>query len=216
MPNPKRRRRILRRTRDKLKGLKFAGFKGLAQQRDQLLTAVKARIAAITRNLRQPDFRVIPRSEWGARPPRSVSHMANDSGGVFVHHSVGAAPTSEDGERTEMRAIQRFHMDTRAYVDIGYSFVVAPSGRIYEGRGLNVAGAHTQNDAGTGNYNSTSYGLCVMGNYENQVPNDAVIASLRWLRRSYLNLGDRPVRSHSQVYATACCGRHLRARLGEL
>lgn len=211
MPNPKRRRRILRRTRDRLKSLKFAGFKRLDARRDKLVVAVKTRIRGITRNLRRPaQPRVVPRREWGARPPREVHHMSTDSGGVFIHHTAGAMPTTEDGERTEMRAIQRFHMDTRGYHDIGYSFVVAPSGRIYEGRGLDVEGAHTSG------HNDTSYGLCVMGNYENSIPSDAVLVALRWLRREYLNLGDRPVRPHSSAYSTACPGKNLRSRLGTL
>jgi hypothetical protein len=136
--------------------------------------------------------------------------MTSTGNGVFIHHTVGAAPTTKDGERAEMRAIQEYHMYSQGWNDIGYSFVVFPSGRIYEGRGKGVAGAHTEG------YNSTAYGLCAAGNYETRAPSEELVKSLRWLRRRYLKLADKPLRPHQAVYATACPGRYLKARLKDL
>lgn len=160
--------------------------------------------------LGRPQHRVISRSEWGARAPRYRYTMYSTEDGVFIHHTVGGAPTTEEAERAEMRAIQSFHMDSRGWADIAYSFVVFPSGRIYEGRGLNTVGAHT---AG---YNSTSYAICGAGNYEANEPTDEMIAAMRWCRRKYLRLADRPWRPHSAAAATECPGRYLRDRLGDL
>jgi hypothetical protein len=101
-------------------------------------------------------MRIIPRAEWGARSPRAVTHIALPTPRLWVHHTAG----SERGA-VGMRQIQAFHMDTRGWNDIAYSFVVDDhDGAIYEGRGAGVAGGHTEGD------NSRSHAICVMGNFE--------------------------------------------------
>ena len=49
------------------------------------------------------------------------------------------------------------------------SFLVGGDGNIYEGRGWNVAGAHTSN------YNSVGYGTCFMGNFMEVYPEQSSI-----------------------------------------
>lgn len=188
---------------------------GFARRRLGKLAAEETeRIKGLRRRIRRKKarraHRVIPRSEWGARAPRSTSPLSSTSNGVFIHHTVGPSPDTLSESKAEMRNIQRFHMDSRGWNDIAYSFVVDENGNVFEGRGKGVAGAHTQG------YNSTSYAICFMGNYETQQPTNAAIAAARWVRREYLRLGDKPLRAHSQVNSTACPGRNLRARLGDI
>jgi len=57
--------------------------------------------------------------------------------------------------------------------DIGYSFLIGEDGRVYEGRGWGVVGAHTLN------YNSVSYGFCVIGNFMDHVPNEAALQATK-------------------------------------
>jgi hypothetical protein len=45
---------------------------------------------------------------------------------------------------------------------------------------------------------------------------DAMVVSYRWLRRSYLDLANKPLRPHSAVSSTACPGKNLRSRIGEM
>lgn len=209
----KRRRRILQRALEQTKDLPLASYENLRKHLRTLRDAIRARLAKLEDRLdrAQSQHRIIPRSAWNARPPKDRNPMANENSGLFVHHTVAASPTTEAAERAEMRNLQNFHMDGRGYLDLAYSFVVAhPSGRVYEGRGVDVAGAHTEG------YNSTAYGVAVMGNFEGDTPTPAVIDSLRWLRRDYLRLGDRPVRGHRDVNPTACPGRNLYARLSDL
>lgn len=154
--------------------------------------------------------KVIPRSAWGAGAPHSAPRgMANDSDGLFVHHTVAGAPTTKAGEQAEMRNLQQIAW-SRGFNDISYSFIVFPSGRIYEGRGKGIEGAHTLG------YNDTAYGAAAAGNYDTASPTNAMVKSFKWLRREYLKIGSRPIRPHSSVYATACPGAKLRARIGEM
>jgi N-acetylmuramoyl-L-alanine amidase len=66
-------------------------------------------------------------------------------------------------------------MDSNGWNDIGYSFLIGDDGRIYEGRGFNVVGAHTQG------YNSVGYGVSFMGNFNSTLPSEEA-------RRNYFAL----------------------------
>jgi hypothetical protein len=155
-------------------------------------------------------MKVISRNKWDALPPKATPRkMVSTTDGFFLHHTVGGAPSTVAEERQEMRNLQQTAF-ARGFNDISYSFVVFPSGRIYEGRGKNIEGAHTYG------YNDTAYGVAAAGNYDRSKPTKAMIESLKWLRRTYLRVGSKPIRPHSSVYATACPGQFLRARLDDI
>jgi len=123
---------------------------------------------------------LIRRSEWGAREPE-VSEVRRGEHGpydavlnpngwleydqplgdvlktIVIHHS--ALPLS-DGPA----AIQELHMEQRGFADVGYHFMIDEAGRLYEGRALNIRGAHT---AG---YNTGAVGICLIGNFEEIQP----------------------------------------------
>lgn len=154
--------------------------------------------------------RVIKRAEWGAGAPKqSPSPMSNTSEGIFVHHTVSnGGKMSPAEERAEMRNLQHIAW-ARGFNDISYSFIIFQSGRIYEGRGRGIEGAHTLG------YNDTAYGVAAAGNYETAQPSKAMVKSYRWLR-DHLKLRGRPIRPHSSVYATACPGKNLRAKIKDM
>ena len=140
----------------------------------------------------------VSRAQWGARPPKNRSRISS-SNGVYVHHSAGP-------ESQTVKQIQNFHMDSRGWSDIAYSWLVDRNGTIYEGRGWGVAGAHT---AG---YNSSSHAVCYIGNTsaspapaKAKASINAVIAEHnRRYRSGY-------VRPHRAVASTACPGNDLAA-----
>ncbi|MFC7711247.1 peptidoglycan recognition protein family protein, partial [Micromonospora lupini] len=110
---------------------------------------------------------IIPRKQWGARPPVEVTRVALATRtGFTVHYSAGAAATTP-------RQIQNYHMDGNGWSDIGYNFLVDTAGRIYEGRGWEVMGAHASG------HNDTHIGACFIGNDGDVTP--AVLRSFRAL-----------------------------------
>lgn len=151
-------------------------------------------------------MKVIPRARWKAGPNQAALTTI-DRSEDFLHHTVGGAPWTKWGERKEMRNLQAVAR-SRGFVDISYSWIVFPSGRIYEGRGKNREGAHTigHND---------SYAIAAAGNYDEAVPTRKMLKAIHWLRHEYLRVGGRPL-PHSSVYATACPGKYLRAKVNEL
>jgi hypothetical protein len=135
------------------------------------------------------DLGIIPRAEWGAAEPdhtvsgeRGIYHPITNREGwlvyqepleqvlttIVVHHS--ALPLS-DGPRE----IQRLHMMNRGFADIGYHFVIDGDGGLYEGRPLNVRGAHTSGR------NTGTVGIALMGNFENGPPPPAQLVALQTL-----------------------------------
>ncbi|KAH9512608.1 Peptidoglycan-recognition protein SC1a [Bulinus truncatus] len=54
---------------------------------------------------------------------------------MFIHHAESSECFSQSTCAAEVRGFQNFHMDTRGWNDIGYSFLVGGDGSVFEGRG---------------------------------------------------------------------------------
>lgn len=110
---------------------------------------------------RQPrGFQIIPRSAWTTREPRSPpSHSRWQK--IVVHHSAMHIEPSSQAE-SHLRVYQASHMDAEEWNDIGYNYLVAPDGRVFEGRkgGKNTMGAHTAD------FNDVCVAINLIGNYE--------------------------------------------------
>ncbi len=153
-------------------------------------------------------FWVRGRVLWGAKPPvdRIRDNWA-DGVTLVVHHTAGTVPAkTELAEHEEMRAIQRMHQK-QGWDDIGYNYVIMPSGRVYEGRGFGIRGAHTLD------HNTGTIGVSFAGNYELKKPSRAQIRAFRNLVNNLKRHGAdiTRIRGHKQMpgQSTACPGRFL-------
>lgn len=147
-------------------------------------------------------MKIITRSQWRARAPRSRSTTSWGRRTEFVvHHSDGPVTQTP-------RAIQDFHMDGRGWDDVGYNFLVDRGGRIYEGRGWLTIGAHA-----TG-HNTSGIGACVIGRDGADITPEAR-AAVRWLYEEACRRAGRKLsrRGHGELSGnnTACPGRTLLA-----
>jgi hypothetical protein len=144
---------------------------------------------------------------------------------VFVHHTADSGPkfgahATEAEERAYLRRIEDFHMRSRGYAGIGYSYIVMPSGRVYEGRGFNAKGAHTLDpkDAdGDGKLiENTEVGICFAGNFDRQHPTPQALKAYRRLRRRLRLKGVRLDQTfgHRHAFSTSCPGDNLVRALG--
>jgi peptidoglycan hydrolase-like protein with peptidoglycan-binding domain len=143
---------------------------------------------------------IISRKSWGARSPQSTVHTTTWSRrtGFVVHHS-GA-----DDDQT-VKEIQRYHMDSNGWSDIGYNFLVDKKGRIYEGRGWLGIGAHV---AG---HNTATIGVCVIGDYRSELPSTKALQAVAWLlKEAERRKGrDLSIFGHRDLGSTACPGGDL-------
>jgi hypothetical protein len=148
---------------------------------------------------------LVTRAEWGAAPPRSSRPMTAVRH-LILHHSAG----TDRGTET-VRAVQRFHQGERGWADIAYSWLYSPSAdRFYVGRGGLVAGGHTKGR------NLDGHALCVLGNYETEVPTPRTMERLEAFRLWHDDTYGMGTWSLHRDYApTACPGRHLAAALAQ-
>ncbi len=155
---------------------------------------------------------IVARSVWGAAL-RSLpeSAMRLPATRVFIHHSV---TTVTPDPYADMRAIERVGL--ARFGQFSYSYVIHPrDGEILEGCG-------TQRGAHTGELNSTSFGICWAGNYEERAPKVQQLDATRWLIHHLTERGHlsprAPVLGHRDVPGsrTACPGAKLYALLNDI
>jgi len=155
---------------------------------------------------------IMTRLQWAARTPRGVTKVHwSSKQPTRVHHTDTGVPTGSgkalvESEKEIIRSIQKFHMDTRKYNDIAYNFLIVPSGRVYEGRGKEVEGAHTLG-------HNEDCGIAFVGDYSKQKLTRAQIVAYKNLRRK-LGVSGGPEHPHSDTYSTSCPGSNVKTQLG--
>lgn len=146
---------------------------------------------------------VVARSVWGAKPGSLPdAPMRLPASHVFIHHSVTAVTADP---YADMRQIERVGMER--FGCFPYSYCVHPrAGEVLEGAGL-ARGAHT------GRWNSTSFGIGWIGNYDERSPKVAQIDATRALIADLQAAGhlrrNVQIFAHRDVAATACPGQKL-------
>jgi hypothetical protein len=158
---------------------------------------------------------IISRTRWGARYERGFRAGPLPAREVWLHHSVTIAPDLvwvdadrdgvEDDEERAMRLLEQIGED-RFGAGISYTFAVMPSGRIYDGHGVDRQGAHT------GGRNDIARAIVLVGDYSSRdttPEQDRAVAWLlqhghaqRWWTAARLNGGHQQAPGAS----TACPG----------
>lgn len=150
---------------------------------------------------------IITRKEWLARPPADpptkVPRGKRDA--YMLHYTTGQELGRPDSAEW-VRQLQRYHQETLKWDDIGYNYLIDSAGRIFEGRGRDVAGAHCPG------WNVRAWGVAFLGNDDPgvDVP-DAARRSFVQLRDSLQQYAGRQLllKGHRDEKATACPGDEL-------
>jgi uncharacterized protein with LGFP repeats len=184
---------------------------------------------------------VFSRAQWGAdeRLMRWTPQYASTIKAATLHHTAGSNNYTADQVPAILRSTYTYHAQSLGWGDIGYNVLVDKFGRIWEGRsgGLasTVVGAHA------GGFNTSTFGVSMMGNYDvvgtPQPMIDSVAAIIGWKFSLYgvnpkgtttLTSGGTDkhaagarvtlptVFGHIDTKSTACPGRYGYARLGEI
>ncbi|MCL0079195.1 S8 family serine peptidase, partial [Dehalococcoidia bacterium] len=160
---------------------------------------------------------IVSRTEWGCPdgqdsprwPPQSipVTH-------IIIHHTT----TTNDATDwdTEVLNIWHYHANIKGWGDIGYHYLIAPDGTIYEGRagGLGTRGGHAIN------WNDRSVGIAFIGTFCEVEPTEAALRSaerlIAWISAQKgidpLGKDDDEIHyicGHRDVAATLCPGQKL-------
>ena len=119
---------------------------------------------------------ILPRSSWGARPPKVTPTIASELKLSVVHHTAGTNNYSAADVPALLRGVQAYHMDANGWNDIAYNFAVDRFGRIWEARAGGVTravvGGHARG------FNTGSTGVVVLGNYESASPSGAAVGAV--------------------------------------
>ena len=144
---------------------------------------------------------------WPQEYPKNVEK-------IIIHHTATSGSVSNPEE--SIRAIYYYHAVTRGWGDIGYNYIIAPDGTVYQGRAGDegVVAGHASG------YNTGTIGIALLGNYEeNPVPGE-MMQALTALIYEKADLHDIDVDGtgkyrgesmenllgHSDVESTACPG----------
>lgn len=166
---------------------------------------------------------LITRAEWGARHPDGDGPAPLPARQWWLHHSATIAPDLawldadrdgvDDDERRAVRAIEDIGQK-RFGQGMSYTWLIPPSGRVYQGHSMGRLGAHT---AGR---NSVGRAICFVGNYELHEPTaaqlDAAAAVLVAEHRAGRAATHRLTGGHRDLKATACPGRAAYALIPEI
>ena len=131
---------------------------------------------------------------------------------LVIHHT-GFPNVDKDSTAA---AVHKFHQEDRKWAGIGYHYLIRKDGMIEQGRRPQMIGAHAFE------HNKHSIGVCLAGNFDIGKPTNAQMKAVkelcRWLCRKY---GLDPMKKgvivgHRDVNDTACPGKNLYKRLGEI
>ncbi len=149
---------------------------------------------------------IIPRAGWTANEPRSYKQHVPVR--ITVHHEGTRLEVTDDAAK-KIKAIQVWGMGPdRSWVDIPYHFLIAPDGKIYEGRAVTTVGETATEYDPTGHLLITC-----LGNLEQQEVPSAQLASLIKLIahacKKY-NLSYETITTHrDNSTQTTCPGKNL-------
>ena len=114
--------------------------------------------------------RIISRAEWGADESLRCGTPQYDNGirAAVVHHTAGSNDYSPLESAGIVKAIYTYHSKTLGWCDIGYNALVDKYGQVFEGGAGGLAkaveGTHT------GGFNRDTWGVAMIGNFDNVPP----------------------------------------------
>lgn len=164
---------------------------------------------------------VIPRSRWRAKFLQSNHTPMSKPYRITIHHT--AEPMLSSGIQAsiaEVRGLQQSHQQEKGWADIGYHYLVDRAGRVFEGRSLEVQGAHAGNAA----LNRGNIGICLLGNFHSQPERGSSysraqfppVSQLQGLEklvnqlRGDFRIARKQVKGHGELKETQCPGGSLR------
>jgi hypothetical protein len=174
---------------------------------------------------------MVTRSQWGANESwrKGSPSYAKVKFGV-LHHTAGSNSYTREEAPGVVRGIYHWHTQGNGWNDIGYNILVDRYGTVYEGRygGVDrgVVGAHAAN------WNSGSFGVSIMGNFETGTPPAAAVNAaadvMAWkygihgldpavgARVTHNSRSIPTLVGHRDVGSTSCPGRNLYSQMDSI
>ncbi|WP_432798917.1 peptidoglycan recognition protein family protein [Poriferisphaera sp. WC338] len=150
--------------------------------------------------------KVIGRKSWARKGPNLA--RANKMGRInkiTVHHDGILMPKcSYSIAAKRMESIRGGHASS--WADIGYHYCIDRDGRVWEGRPIDLQGAHVKK------HNPNNVGVMVMGHFNKQSPSKQQLRALPQLLKALqgkYRISKKGVFTHQELMPTACPGKYL-------
>ena len=92
--------------------------------------------------------------------------MQNNPTKIIVHHSADITPTDQLNKINEYHKSRDFPLSSKGYY-VGYHFLINHEGQLTQTRDFYDEGAHTRG------LNFESLGICLEGNFSEELPTEA-------------------------------------------
>lgn len=164
-------------------------------------------------------LRLVSRRAWGAKGAQpnqqALKSFAQLPRRVFVHQAWdGRSCADLDSCSVRLQAIQAYHQHSKKWPDISYNFLISADGTIYEGVGFHLQGFHTLN------YNQESFGVALIGTYQDVQPSQQMEESLATLISCLVQsnrlASNYTLHGHRDARCTICPGEAAYARLASM
>jgi hypothetical protein len=151
---------------------------------------------------------LIKRDEWtDIKPQLPIMKAATGYDRLTIHHTGETIKslTDENSIRFALLNILNDHCN-RNFGDIGYHFVIAPDGKVWQTRSMAYEGAHVSGQ------NASNLGVMLLGNFESNQPTDGQISTMTLLTDSmceHFSIKKHRVYGHRDIGHSLCPGRNL-------
>lgn len=193
-----------------------------------------------------PTPNIVSRQDWGAREPGNMRFCVQRAGCFNVPDAEGLydpntnqagyanyadlLPGQElpdiynqivihhegNSQTYDPVQVKKKHMMNNGWHDIGYHFIIGPDGTIYEGRDINVRGAHVEGG------NTGKVGVLLLGDFEpgrefwiftlpdrdDHPTNSQLNSTIKLIRWLDYNYGIDSVVGHGDLNVTECPGAY--------
>lgn len=150
--------------------------------------------------------RLISRSQWGARQPRSTPRTASLDKGQAIHWTWKPTAASLTNHWPDcygaVTGVQSYHMNTKGWNDIAYNFVVCPHGFVFEGRGWDVRNGAS----GTAEANEFFLAMCFIMGEGDSMRDEYMWASQDLIEEALSRGHTNDQKPHSFFKSTTCPG----------
>jgi hypothetical protein len=155
---------------------------------------------------------IVSAEQWGSKPQPIPDERQHTPKYITIHHA-GVDWTAKTAPEQFVRNMQGWGQREKNWPDLPYHFLIAPDGRIFEGRPLKY-----EPESNTKYLLQGNIGVEMMGNFETQRPTQAQLQScvdlVAWLAQD-LRIEMENVRGHKDAapQQTSCPGRDFQRYL---
>lgn len=149
---------------------------------------------------------LIEATAWGSRPEPIEEARRHRLMRLTLHHA-GVEWKADDDPYDKIRRLQSWGQREKAWPDLPYHYLIAPDGRVFEGRPIEYAGETNTT------YDTRGHALVQLwGNFDTQQPTakqiEATVALLARLSLEH-EIDPASLAGHCDVAETACPGKNL-------